>query len=155
MRLAILSCIAILASASGGHAQPAPGAGQPASQPGLQSRNPAYNISSFRDLVQLCSSDRNDPNYPGRIGLCAGYLSGILDYHLADTAWTGGRRYRRVCLSGATPTRMEVAQSLVNWDQTNHQADDAPAVEGVMRFFMASYPCQPPRSAGRPTRPPG
>jgi hypothetical protein len=153
MRLAITSCLALLASVAGAAAQTTTTAGTP--QPSLQAGSPAYNINSFADLVRICSTDRKDATFPGSVGLCAGYISGVLDYHLVDTGWSGGRRNRRVCLPAEPPTRMQALQSLVSWDQSNQQYDNEPAAEGVMRYFMATYPCHGPRSAARTSRPPG
>ena len=140
MRVAITSCLIVLAFAANGNAQTTNS--QSAPQETLQARNPAYNISSFRDLVQLCSTARDDQNYIPKVSLCAGYISGVLDYHLVDTAWGGGRVNRRVCLPASAPDRLSVLQSLVSWDQTNQKYDDEPAAQGVMRFYMANYPCR-------------
>jgi hypothetical protein len=150
MRLAIASCVAVLASASGVAAQTTTSAGTAA--PTLQAGSPAYNISTFQDLVRVCSTDSTAATFHGAVGVCAGYISGVLDHHLVDT---GGRRNRQVCLPAEKPTRMETLQSLVSWEQSNQQYAEEPAAEGVMRFFMANYPCRPPRSASGTSRTPG
>jgi hypothetical protein len=155
MRRSILACIAIVASTAGASAQTGPNQASPAQPSALQARNPAYSINTFRDLVNLCSKDRSDPEYVGAIGLCAGYISGVMDYHLVDTGWAGGRKGRRVCLPEERPTRMEALQGLVSWDRSNQKYDDEPAAVGVMRYYMASYPCQGSRSAKRTSRPNG
>jgi hypothetical protein len=155
MRCTILSCLAILASAASASAQSAPSQTSPTPPPTLQAKNPAYDIRTFSDLVHLCSTDRSDPSYPGAVGLCSGYISGVLDYHLVDTGWSGGRRSRRVCLPAEPVTRMETLQSLVSWDRSNQKYNDDPAAEGVMRYFMATYPCRTPRSAGSAAQPHG
>lgn len=123
--------------------------------PSLQAGSPAYNISTFSDLVRLCTASRNDPNYPAAMGLCAGYISGALDYHLADTGWAGNRRNRRVCLPSERPTRMETLQSMVSWDESHRQYNSEPAVDGVMRYFMATYPCPTAHATTGNQKPPG
>jgi hypothetical protein len=138
MRLLLVSCLAVVAFSAGASAQQTPAA---APQPSLQAKNPAYNINTFGDLVQLCGTDRNDPTYVAKVSLCAGYISGVLDYHLADTAWSSGRRNRRVCLPADPPTRLEALQSLVAWNQSNEKYDNEPAVDGVMRYYISTYPC--------------
>ncbi len=154
MRLA-LSGLALAAIAGTAAAQPA--AGPPASSlaPSLLAGTPAYDISTFGDLIRLCTTDRNATTYQTSLGLCAGYVSGVLDYHLVDTGWSGGRRNRRVCLPLERPTRLETIQSLVAWDSTNARFNSEPAADGVMRYFMASYPCPGTRSASQTERPPG
>jgi hypothetical protein len=155
MRCTILSCLAILASAASASAQTAPGQASPNPPPTLQAKNPAYDIRTFGDLVHLCSTERSDSSYPGAVGLCAGYISGVLDYHLVDTGWSGSRRLRRVCMPAEPVTRMETLQSLVSWDRSNQKYDEEPAAEGVMRYFMATYPCRAPHSAGNAAQPHG
>jgi hypothetical protein len=150
MRLAILSCLAVLASAASGAAQTTTGAGTP--QPTLQAGSPAYNIGTFQDLVRVCSTDSTNATFPGALGVCAGYISGVLDHHLAAA---GGRRNRQVCLPTEAPTRMETLQSLVSWERSNQQYSNEPAADGVMQYFTATYPCHPPRSAARTGRSPG
>lgn len=145
MRLALASCLVVLASAAGAAAQPAP---QQAPQGSLPAHKAEYNINTFGDLVQLCGTTRNDQYYVAKVSLCAGYISGVLDYHLVDTGWSASRRYRRVCLPANPPDRLEALQSLVVWDQSHSQFDADPAAQGVMRYFMTTYPCHPARSAG-------
>lgn len=139
MRLAITSCLAVLASVVGAAAQTTTAAGTP--QPSLQAGSPAYNISSFGDLVRICSTERNDATFPGSVGLRGGYISGVLDYHLVDTGWSGGRRNRRVCLPAEPPTRMQTLQSLVSWDRSNQQYDNEPAAGHQCRRSPASTAC--------------
>ncbi len=100
---------------------------------------PAFNVRTTRDLVGLCNTPTTDPSYPGAIGLCVGYGSGVLDYHLADTY--GRKRARKVCLPQQPPTRGEARQMFVAWAQAHEQYMDEPAVEGVMRFLISTFPC--------------
>lgn len=101
---------------------------------------PASNVRTTSDLVALCNTPNTDPSYPGAIGLCVGYGSGVLDYHLADTA--GRKRMRKVCMPSPPPTRGEARQMFVTWAQSNPQYMDEPAVDGVMRFLITSFPCR-------------
>jgi hypothetical protein len=100
---------------------------------------PAFNVRTTGDLVALCNTPNTDPSYPGAIGLCVGYGSGVLDYHLADTH--GRKRARKVCLPAQPPTRGEARRMFVAWAQANPQYTEEPAVSGVMRFLIATFPC--------------
>lgn len=151
MRLILLSGAMACALVSAAAAQTT-GSGDATS---LQGGRPQYNINTLGDLMRICQTTRNDPNYAAAMGLCGGYVSGVLDYHLVDTGWSGNRHARRVCLPAEHPTRFEAMQSLVSWDQSHQQYDNQPAADGVMRYFMQAYPCQAPRSAGRSTKPHG
>ncbi len=100
MRLAVVSWLAFVASVASGAAQTTTGAGTP--QPTLQAGSSAYNIGTLQDLVRVCSTNSSEATFPGAIGVCAGYISGVLDYHLADTDWVGGRHNRQVCMPRRT-----------------------------------------------------
>lgn len=147
MRVILLSGVMACAIAGAAAAQPA--------TTSLQAGKPQYNINSLGDLVRICQTTRDDTTYSTAMGLCAGYISGVLDYHLIDTGWSGNSHARRVCLPAERPTRFEAMQSLVSWDQSHQQYDQEPAADGVMRYFMQAYPCQAPRSASKTTKPRG
>lgn len=154
MRVA-LTGLALVMIAGTAAAQPSSGPPASSPAPSLQAGKPAYDISTFGDLVRLCSTDRNDATFQTSMGLCAGYISGALDYHLVDTGWSGGIRNRRVCLPAERPTRLQAIQSLVAWDSTNEHFNSEPAAEGVMRYFMSTYPCPGSHSASQTSRPRG
>jgi hypothetical protein len=161
MRVAIAG-LAFAVIAGSAAAQPASGPppsspppSSPAPAPSLQAGTPAFDISTFGDLIRLCTMDRGDATYQTSMGLCAGYISGVLDYHLVDTGWTGGVRNRRVCLPTERPTRLEAIQSLVAWSSTNDRFSSEPAANGVMRYFMTTYPCSGTRSTSQAYKPRG
>lgn len=154
MRFA-LTGLAFAVIAGTAAAQPASGPPSPSPPPSLLAGKPAYDISTFGDLIRLCTVDRNATTFQTSLGLCAGYISGVLDYHLVDTGWPGGRHNRRVCLPTERPTRLETVQALVAWDGTNARYNSEPAADGVMRYFMATYPCPGTRSASQTNKPPG
>ena len=154
MRVA-LTGLALVMIAGTAAAQPSSGPPASAPAPSLQAGKPAYDINTLGDLVRLCSTDRNDTTFQTSMGLCAGYVSGVLDYHLVDTGWSGGVRNRRVCLPAERPTRFEAIQSLVAWDSSNERFNSEPAADGVMRYFMSTYPCRGSRSASQVSKPHG
>lgn len=117
-----------------------PALAQTTQQPAPAKPLPPLNIRTTADLVALCDTPQTDPSYPGAIGLCVGYGSGVLDYHLADTA--GRRRARRVCLPTPGPTRGEARTMFIAWAHEHPQYMSEPAVDGVMRFLIATFPCR-------------
>ncbi|MBV8095767.1 MAG: hypothetical protein JOY71_30330 [Acetobacteraceae bacterium] len=132
-----LVCLGFFGAVPAAYAQNPPAGGQapPAS----------YHIRTLQDVVNLCSTPSSDPSYAGAIGLCAGYLSGVIDYHLADTARATGRT-RRVCLPKTATTREQAVNGFVSWARLNSQYMAEPAVQGVMRYFINTYPCPAERS---------
>ena len=97
------------------------------------------NVRTTGDPVALCDTPNTDPAYPNAVGLCVGYGSGVLDYHLADTY--RNKRARKVCVPKPPPTRGEARTAFIAWGQANPQYLAEPAVEGVMAFLIATYPC--------------
>ncbi len=139
--LGLFGCL-LVAAPAWAQSTPAPPAGEPAGATAAApaSPPPAFNVRTTSDLVKLCNTPTTDPSYPGAIGLCVGYGSGVLDYHLADTA--GRKRARKVCVPAQPPTRGEARQMFVTWAKTHPQYMDEPAVDGVMRFLIATFPCR-------------
>ncbi|HTI83296.1 MAG TPA: Rap1a/Tai family immunity protein [Acetobacteraceae bacterium] len=154
MRIALTN-LALAVIAGTAAAQPASGPPASSPAPSLLAGKPAYDISTFGDLIRLCTTDRNAATFETSLGLCAGYISGVLDFHLVDTGWSGGRHNRRVCLPMERPTRLETIQLLIAWDSTNARFNSEPAADGVMRYFMKTYPCPRARSALQTGKPPG
>lgn len=134
MRIALLGCSTLLAIGLLAPLARAQAPSAPAAPP------PAYNIRTLGDLAQLCATPESDPNYTSRVSLCVGYGSGVLDYHLIDTAGKN-HRGRRVCIPDNAPTRGEVLKQFVSWAQSHPQYADEPAPNGVMRFFITTFPC--------------
>lgn len=140
---ATLSALVVLALAGAASAQTSPPNGAspvPAAPPAAGTRPPAaLNIRTTRDLVNLCDTSDTDPGYPGAIGLCVGYGSGVIDYHFAENR--ARSRGRKVCLPSPPPTRGEARKMFIAWARTNQQYMDEPAVNGVMRFAITTFPC--------------
>ena len=130
--LTVMGCLALSAPAFAQTAQ------QPAAPPAKTP--PPLNIRTTGDLVALCDTPESAPDYPGAIGLCVGYGSGVLDYHLADTQGRG--RTRRVCVPTPEPTRGEARTMFIAWAHQHPQYMDEPAVDGVMRFLITTFPCR-------------
>jgi len=154
MRIAFAGlAFAVIAGTAAAQPASGPPAASPAPAPSLQAGEPAFDISTFADLIRVCTTNRNEATFQTSLGLCAGYVSGVLDYHLVDTGWTGGVRNRRVCLPADRPTRLETIQSLVAWSSTNDRFSSEPAADGVMRYFMTTYPCAGTGSALQALKP--
>jgi len=104
---------------------------------------PAYRIETTRDLVAACSVPANDPSQAAALGLCAGYSGGVVDFYRANAL--AENQPLKVCLPTPTPTRAQAITRFVAWAANNGQYLDEPAVYGMMRFLMTTYPCSGPR----------
>ena len=137
MRISLFGGFGLLALLASGCAQPPPPQSVAAvTQPPPP---PAFEIHTLRDLVDVCRDAESDPYHASAIGLCWGYASGVLDFYLVDTAT--GHRHARVCLPPTVPRRDEAVSGLLAWADVNPQALQEPAPAGLMRYYVAEYPC--------------
>jgi hypothetical protein len=125
MRLAIAAaCAAILVAA------PA------TAQPRLTSDT--FDVRTTGDLVRLCSTPTSDPQYLEALGWCHGYGRGALDYHRASTPAGASPLF---CPPATPPTWAETLRRFLAWANGGPGRMNTPAVEGVFRFLIDTYPC--------------
>lgn len=134
MRLAALTSLALLASV-----------GMAAAQNAAPSQGPSgYQLRTVQNLVDLCGTSSDSPDYTASVAMCAGYAAGVLDLHLEQSAYRQSAHRpnaRQVCLPEPRPTRAAAIQAFLAWARANPQYMDEPAPEGVMRFVTTQYPC--------------
>lgn len=97
-----------------------------------------FNVRTTGDLVRLCGVQPSDPDYAEAIGWCHGYGRGALDYHRAATPAAAPPLF---CAPNPAPAWPEVLRAFLAWGNGNPQRAATPAVEGVFRFLMDTYPC--------------
>jgi hypothetical protein len=98
-----------------------------------------YIIVSTSDLVDLCGADPQAASYAAAIHMCHGYLVGVHQLHVAAIAPSETGAF--YCLPPSPPSRNEAVAAFVDWAAQNPQAMDLPAIEGLMRWAAASFPC--------------
>jgi hypothetical protein len=97
-----------------------------------------FNVRTTGDLVRLCGTDPGDPQYLEALGWCHGYGRGALDYHRAATPANAAPLF---CPPTPSPNGEEIRQRFVAWGMSNAGFATTPAVEGVFRFLITTYPC--------------
>jgi hypothetical protein len=97
-------------------------------------------------LAELCGSDA-----PGAMAFCRGVMVGAGQYHMSITTGPGARR-PIFCLPGGPPTFDEAQSSFTAWVRANPQHAGERAVDGLMRWAAATYPCPPPAARGQARR---
>lgn len=102
----------------------------------LNSEN--FNVRTTGDLVRLCATATNDPQYLEALGWCHGYGRGALDYHRASTP-TGATPL--FCPPQTPPTWPETLRRFLTWANGAPGRMNTPSVEGVFRFLVDTYPC--------------
>ena len=100
------------------------------------------------DLARLCAAQGGgEPDVAAR-AWCHGFIIGAGQYHNSLAA-ADPTRERMFCLPAETPTLDQVRTDFVGWAAANPQYADEKAVDGLMRFAAARWPCP---AAAAPTR---
>jgi len=129
----LLRAGAVLALAVGaGAASAQTAAAPPASVPTLTTST----------LAEICGSDAETAR-----GFCRGFLVGVGQYHSEVTRPRG--RAPIFCLPDPTPTLEAAQASFTAWAGANPQHAGEKAVDGLMRWAAATYPCPTPARARR------
>jgi len=95
-------------------------------------------------LAALCSSTSNDLRGHVAVAYCHGFLAGTGQYH-AGLNPPGQRTNPRFCVPDPPPTVGAAAASFAAWVAANPQHANERAVDGLMRWARATYPCPQPR----------
>ncbi|MDO9503063.1 Rap1a/Tai family immunity protein [Falsiroseomonas sp.] len=88
-------------------------------------------------LTELCASSD-----AAAVAYCRGFLVGAGQYHEASTARGGLTPI--FCLGEATPTVEQAQIAFVAWARANPQHAGERAIDGVMRWAAAAFPCPAP-----------
>ena len=95
-------------------------------------------------LADLCAAPPSDPLYAAGIGWCHGFILATGQYHQAIAARrTAG--HPLFCLPDPSPTFDAMRAAFVAYVRANPQVRAERAMDGFMRFLVATYPCQPRR----------
>ncbi len=97
-------------------------------------------IRNTDDLVEICSTNANDPLYGEAVNFCQGYILGA--YHHSQAVAAGPRAQPIVCLPNPAPSRNEAIAMFVSWAQAHPQYDSEPAIQSLFRFATETWPCR-------------
>lgn len=101
-------------------------------------------------LASICAATSPNAESP-LTAYCRGFMVGAGQYHSAVSVATGRRIF---CMPQPGPTIENVQQAFVAWARANTQYGQDRAVDGLMRFAAATYPCPAqPATASTPARP--
>ncbi|MCB4824800.1 Rap1a/Tai family immunity protein [Roseicella aerolata] len=129
MRLALLMGAGLTAMAG----MPVPSAAQA----------PARGVTAGT-LAEACALEARDLTSATAAGYCRGFMAGAGQYHREISM----DRPPIFCLPTPSPTFEAAQASFVAWMRANPQFASEQAVDGLMRWAAATYPC-PAASAGR------
>jgi hypothetical protein len=97
-------------------------------------------------LADLCATG-SDSTDTAAAGYCRGFLIGVGQYHAEMTSGQAARP-PIFCLPDPSPTVASAQASFAAWAKANPQHAGEKAVDGLMRWAAATYPCPTePRAA--------
>jgi hypothetical protein len=101
-------------------------------------------------LAEACASEGRDMAGATAIGYCRGFMTGAGQYDREISQ----NRPAIFCLPDPSPTFEAAQTSFVAWARANPQFANELAVDGLMRWAAATYPCpaQPAQPAHRATQ---
>ena len=124
---------------------------QPAASP--QQSSIVTQVQTTADLAAVC-----DPAWSGvprleAIAYCQGFITSAGQYHTL-THPPGGAIRPLYCLPTPRPTVAEAGVAFAAWARANPAHNGEPALDGLLRWEQATYPCPPAgTSPARTTRP--
>jgi hypothetical protein len=141
MRIVIAAALACLASPI------ASAQSQSSTTPGIVTR-----VQTAADLAAVC-----DPSWSGvprleAIAYCQGFLTAAGQYH-TQLHPAGGRVRPLYCLPTPGPTIAESGVAYAAWIRANPAHSGEPALDGLLRWAQATFPCPPAAAPARATRP--
>lgn len=101
-------------------------------------------------LAEACASEGRDVAGATAVGYCRGFMAGAGQYHREIST----DRPAIFCLPDPSPTFEAAQASFVAWARANPRFGSEQAVDGLMRWAAATYPCpaEPAQPARRATR---
>lgn len=153
MRTAMAAALAMLIGSGAALAQGGTQGGtQGGSGPGGQ--GVVTHVETVRDLAAVC-----DPRWGGvprleAIAYCQGFLTGAGQYHALAYPPNGPAR-PLFCVPSPGPSIAESGLAFAAWARGNPDRATEPALDGLLRWAQASFPCPqatPPARAARPAR---
>jgi hypothetical protein len=121
-----------------------------ASSGGAQVAEQNFHGGRTSDLAALCGASGQEALAQAALGYCQGYFVAAGQYHRSISA-EGGLHRPIFCLPNPSPTFDEARLSFVAWARNNPQYGGERAIDGLIRFASAAYPC-PAEPAPRPRR---
>ena len=102
------------------------------------------------ELAAVCAIGPDSPDHVAASFFCRGFLAGVGQYHGA-THPVGRGPAPIFCVPEPPPTLGSAVTGFVAWARANPQHGEEAAVDGLMRYAAATWPCppEPTRGTGR------
>ena len=113
-------------------------------------------VSTVSDLAAICDPATSNPLRLESIAYCQGFLTAAGQYHAALHPAASQVSQPLFCIPTPAPTVAESGLAFAAWTRQNPQHNAEPAIDGLLRWAQATYPCPQPAAtapARRPARP--
>lgn len=100
------------------------------------------------DLAEVCAIPEGSAEFTAASFFCRGFVAGVGQYHAAMHP-EGRGRPPIFCVPDPPPTLRDAVSGFVAWARANPQHGPEAAVDGLMRYAAATWPC--PQDPTRPT----
>ena len=98
-------------------------------------------VTNTSDLLELCKTPTDDPQYGEAIHYCLAYMDGAVDYH---DAITDHKDMKRLICYPDTATLEQGVLVFIDWavqGQSDERLMAEPPILGVVRALAAKWPC--------------
>lgn len=112
-------------------------------------QTPPTQVLTTATLVELCGAAPTMSEAPAT-AFCRGFIIGAGQHHSAVSRVAGQRP--AFCMPNPGPTHQEFQAAFVAWGRANQQFAQESAVDGLIRFAAATYPCPPAAAPARSRR---
>ena len=105
--------------------------------------------NTVRDLIAICSADKNDPMMTAAVNFCHGFAEGAVIVEEAHEAQKGARKL--FCLPAPPPPRGSELTTFIAWANEQPTRLDMPAIDGMFIYLAGKYPCpaEAPKKRGK------
>lgn len=103
-------------------------------------------VQSVSDLAAVCDPSRSGVARLEAIAYCQGFLTSAGQYH-ALLHPAGGPVRPLFCVPNPGPSVAEAGIAFAAWARANPSRGQEPALDGLLRWAQATYPCAAPTAA--------
>jgi hypothetical protein len=103
-------------------------------------------VRNVQDLIDLCTTPRDDPLNVAAVHFCTGYLVGAYHYH--ESMHSGPDSQPLVCPPDPKPTRQQAIAEFVSWAQAHPEYNNERPVDVMFRFMTQKWPCKKTARSG-------
>jgi len=123
-----------------------------ASAPAL-AQAPVTEVRTAADLAAVCDPAASNPLRLESIAYCQGFLMAAGQYHAALHPPGSAVSRPLFCPPANPPSVAQAGLAFAAWSRQNPQHNGEAAVDGLLRWAQATYPCPATATPPRSTRP--